>query len=248
VNANGLWLLPSRGRVNVLWRYVNEAVNTGLSTPGIILVQHDEVSDYGRLELPDGWRLVSTQSQQMGDKIREASGLYMKLDWVGILTDDLVPETHGWDRILVEEAVGGRHIASCADGTNQMPRRMGAAVWPGELLRAVGYLHPRGFNHLYFDDVWEMLGRATGCWKERLDVMVRHLHPFLTGVEDDTHRTTYSDANWIHDRQAFEDWKLYVRPNSVRAIKQYLTSSGAGDKAVLGPPSAQPDPMTAGSY
>jgi len=242
---NGTWILASRQRVPILKRFFDAALANGMSSPGYVLVQKGEVEEYKQIQLPKGWKLIGTESDGFGDKLRECENLYMGKDWVGILIDDFVPETPLWDEILINEAMTSRKIVTCSDGSSQIPRRMcGPHVFPGEILRAVGYFYPKGFNHLFIDNVWETLGREAECWKERLDVMVRHLHPFATGIEDDTHKKSYSAENWKNDKIAFDEWKLYSRPRAIRAIRALNESSDAGGKEV--PPTSKPPLVAAG--
>lgn len=221
----GLWLLPTRRRLDILQRFLDAAINTGISTPGAILVNDKELvelqSEYEKLRLPDGWVVVSSPCDSIVETNRGALPLYKNLDWVGLLTDDVVPETKDWDRKLLESN-DGKTIITCDDG-GQAPKRMcGAHIFPVALFRAVGYLFPSGFYHTFVDDIWETLGRESGCWKVRMDVMVRHLHPWVTGIQDDTHKHSYNVERSRHDRQAYEEWKLYYKDRSIARLKAFL--------------------------
>lgn len=222
----GLWLLPTRRRVPILQRFLDAAMATGISTPGAILVNEKELvecqAEYEALRLPHGWVVVSSPFDSIVETNRGALPLYRNLDWVGLLTDDVVPETKDWDQKLLEWN-DGKTIVTCDDGAQAPQRMCGAHIFPVPLFRAVGYLFPSGFYHTYVDDLWETLGRETGCWRVRMDVVVRHIHPFgAGGVKDDTHRHSYDPSRAVHDKQAFEEWKLYYKDRSIARLRAFL--------------------------
>ena len=95
--------------------------------------------------------------------------------WIGILADDLLPETINWDGALISQ-INGMNIVAANDGY-QAPKqanewRVGyiAALF---VSRAVGYFTPPGMSHLFVDDVWETLGSDTGCVTWAMGIMVR---------------------------------------------------------------------------
>ena len=222
----GLWLLPTRRRVEIVKRFLANAVANGLSSPGRILVQDSELAElraeYDSIELPPGWSIVGCPEDSICETTRGALPLYRDLDWVGTVTDDVVPETPGWEAKLLEWQ-DGRTIVSCDDGS-QAPKRMaGAIIWPIAIFRAVGYWVPSGFKHCFVDDLWETLGRETGCWRVRMDVMVRHLHPFgAGGVQDETHFHSYRADKWANDSALYADWQANHKARALSRLSAFL--------------------------
>ena len=102
---DGLWVLPSRKRVGMLDRFFKAAVNAGMTTGGVVLVQAGELAgnaaEYKKLSPPKGWSIHATDAEGLVAKIHEAEPLYMDKQWIGILVDDCVPETPQWDRLLI---------------------------------------------------------------------------------------------------------------------------------------------------
>jgi hypothetical protein len=148
-----------------------------------------------------------------------------ELDWVGWADDDYFPETPGWDVKMVE-ALRGYNFVSTNDcwkarADVKMGRMCGAWAFSGDLLRAVGYLVPAGLKKSYVDDVWETIGRATGTWETRMDVVVRHLHP-ETGLAaaDDTNNQVVK--NWPNDTKAFTRWKKTEAGRAIERVKAIL--------------------------
>lgn len=228
----GLWVMPSRKRVGMLDRFFKAAAKTGTSTRGVVLVEKNELienaAEYAKLKVLDGWSIQATEAEGLVAKIHEAEPLYMDEQWVGIVVDDCVPETQQWDRILVAEAMKHGRIVCSNDGSEADAGRVvcGATVMPTALVRAMGgHVFPEGFKHLCVDDVLEAINAETGCVRQRLDVMVRHLHPWITGVVDDTHRETYSKQNGEHAIQVFKEWKNKTMPATVERVKKYLAEA-----------------------
>ena len=64
---NGLWLLPSRRRPESLTAFFKAAVDTGMKTGGLVLIQKDEFDDlkdlYTAIQLPDGWGWWTTDGE-----------------------------------------------------------------------------------------------------------------------------------------------------------------------------------------
>lgn len=209
----GLWLLPSRRRIEKLRRFLALSSMNGMTSGGAIMVQKDEhaelETEYAALPLPEKWGVIPMQSDGMGDKYREIWPAVKDLDWVGIACDDLQPQTPGWDAKLLSR-INGRNVVTCNDGQQGDSRMSGITVFSGGLLRAIGYIYAPGFWHTFMDNVWEDVGRATGCWTYEPDVLVTHDHPFVNQQIDPAKadETTYkSYGRMEQDRAAYIRWR-----------------------------------------
>ena len=218
----GLWLLPTRRRIEKLKRFFEVPP----STPGVLLVQSEELaelsSQYSSLPLPAGWSVLPTTSDGLGDKCREVWPAVSKLDWVGLGCDDLRPKTPGWDTKLISH-INGRNIVTCDDGVQHEARMSGITVFSGELLRTMGYMFPPHFWHTYVDNVWEDIGRLSGCWTYVPDVLVTHDHPFRNqkidpAQADDTTYKSYGQQE--RDVQAYQHWQATERDAVVKRIRE----------------------------
>lgn len=229
MSKTGLWLLPTAHRVEQLRSLCQAMITMGVSTPGRILVQEDEYEEleelYTSIELPPKWYFISTTHSGLAAKCEEIfeTNSLDDLDWVGIIADDNIPETVGWDTLLGAQA-NGYNIVASNDGWQAPTRLHGAVVFSIPLLRAVGYLSPPGLTHLYFDDVWETIGRETGMITWAMDVMVRHNHVSITGQSDRTSAAvmSYREA----DEKAFSNWRCNLRNSAVNAVFQLMKSYG----------------------
>lgn len=205
----GIWLLPTRRRPAKLANFFASAIRTGISTPGLILVDRAEYeelkAEYKAIKLPPGWAYYGVGGESVGACIRELWPHTKHLDWVGYLVDDQVCHSYLWDQRTIEHLNGKNFVST--DDAEQYPRRMvGALAFSGELLRTVGFLYPDGLWHAYWDDVWETLGRGTSCWSLVPDVLLTHAHPFNDATQaDSTHTHAYSRA--AQDREWFAKWE-----------------------------------------
>lgn len=223
-----MWLVPSRRRPQNLAKQFDALRSSETTTPGLVLVDQNDYRDlkaeYDALACPEGWQIIPTEGESMGDKVREMWPRYANLDWVGLMGDDNLPETKGWDQMLIK-ALTGWNIVSSNDGWQAPHRMAGATLWSGDLFRAVGYIYPTELQHLFIDDIWETLGRRTDCWHVRMDVMVRHAHVFISGIQDETHKKAYS--NWPNDEARYLKWKSREMFGVLAAIRDLMRKRGA---------------------
>lgn len=225
----GLWVMPSRRRPEALKKFFEAAAKTGMQTGGLILIHKDEMQEmkdaYMAIDLPNGWNWWTTVGEGYAAKVQEfvADQFSKDYDWIGILADDLSPETKGWDGALVSR-LNGFNIVAANDGWQAPKKANGALVYSRKLLDAVGYFAPPGMAHLFIDDVWETLGADTGCITFALDVMVRHRHASITGVQDST--VDKVKSFWPNDEAVFREWRQNDRKRAGEAIFDLVESTG----------------------
>lgn len=122
---------------------------------------------------------------------------------LGSFSDDHMPRTQGWDRLLLE-ALDGCGI-SYGDDLYQGATLPTAAVVSSSIVSALGWLAEPHMSHFYIDNVWSLVGGGAGCLAYRPDVVIEHLHPAGLKAENDS---TYGEsaALWEPDQLAFERW------------------------------------------
>lgn len=222
----GIWLLPSRGRPHALATFFEAAVKTGISTGGVILVHEEDWVEnhdkYEALNLPTGWGFCTGHANGLAATLQEAweTGDLAEMDWVGILSDDMTPETPEWDIKLISR-ISGYNIVAANDGW-QAPKRLAACVYSREILSAVGYFAPPGMKHLFFDDVWEKIGADTGCILYAGDVMLRHNHQVF-GKDATSARIA---SFWDSDEQVFREWRRTSSHLATEAVFGLIASKG----------------------
>ena len=249
---NGLWLLPTRGRVHTnLPKFLAAAVKAGMTTPGLILVAEDDCAAneaaYRALALPPGWAIWVTPGglNTTAAKTEEALKQHCaNRDWVGWLGDDLSPETENWDTKIIEQ-LNGWNVVSTADGATAPKKMTGAIAYSGDLLRTVGYMFLPGSHHFYVDDAWEEMGRLSNCWKVDMTIMVRHNNAHWTGDKDATSRMT--SAYWANDEKVYQRWRNEDCIPAVNRIMKLMQDKGVnvgqpdlkGIRVLIGTPSGE---------
>lgn len=208
-------IVPSRRRIHRLRQMFEAMKKAETSTPGIVIVQSkdylENIKGYSDLEtdyMPKDWRFYISESEGMGNKLRELWGTYRDLPWANIMGDDNRPITKEWDKRLIDR-LDGTNFVSCNDnwhtgGKNDLP--CGATFFSGGWMRAVGYLYPPGLQHLFIDNVWKDIGLATDSWEIDESVIVEHDHASKNVfLQDDTFKK--SESYFAQDRQRFIDWR-----------------------------------------
>jgi len=218
----GIWLLPTRRRIEKLRQFIEACGRTGMTTPLLILVNENELiemwDEYSSLPLPACWALCPTKAEGLGDKVREQWPAVRNLDWCGLIVDDVIPHTYLWDRLMIEQ-VNGKNVVSCDDGKLAPARMAGCVIWGGELMRSVGYMFPPGFWHTYVDNVWEDLGNITGCWDIRMDVLITHDHGFEhVDGRDETFQRSYEKNS--EDELAYAEWRMLEFMPAIKRISE----------------------------
>jgi hypothetical protein len=244
-----MWLLPSKGRPASLARFFEAFRSTAGSTPGMVIVDQADAerheAAYRAISLPLGWSWRITDGVTQGDKLREIWPDVRNCAWLGLIGDDCVPETEGWDKALVGE-LNGANFVSCNDGW-QAPQRV-ANCWliAGDVIRAVDFpIFPYGLHHLFVDDVWERLAaKVRGIWTCRMDIMVRHRHVMNGSAEaDETHKAVYGDGFkdgsgpdrsaglWSTDEATFKAWLADDADRAAEAIRALRPADDAEQRS-----------------
>lgn len=249
-----MWFLPTRRRIAEVRKLLQACKDTGFTYDGCLLVHADEVAelsaDYAEIgvDFPN-WRVFKCATEGLASKCQEAWEYYGTfVNWVGIIADDNEPETHGWAETLVSR-LNGWNIVSSNDGwQSEQGRIHGATVFSGDLLRAVGAIAPAGLKHLYFDNVWETLGK-TGCLQWALDVMVRHEHADLKSKAMDS-TTANVRSFWKEDEKRFQQWMRSERKDWEKRIVEHMKSCGVAmiDTDVTGVRLLIATPCASGKY
>lgn len=204
-----MWFLITYNRPLLAQRFIEAAVSTGMTTPGVMFVQGD-AKGYD-FPMPKGWaRAISATNIGLIRGLNTCLVQHKDAPWYGLLADDLLPETEGWDCKLLEQLhpVG---IVSCNDGNRPFKggRMCGATVLDGALVRAAGFVGPPCCWHSYTDDWWELVGATFPCWNRIEDVIVRHDTPvFGDRPEDPTHEAAYGPkyARLAEDQKKYQAW------------------------------------------
>jgi len=203
-----MFLLPSRSRPDKLKRFIDAWHTTGATAVVVLLLDEDDAPRYEAIEKPDSWLVSIGPRQPIAHRQQWVFEWARDEPYYGLLGDDLLPRTEGWDQKLIE-AAGDDGVAFGKDSIYNGSFASHPVV-AGELVRRIGWLSLTGLQHLYVDAVWTEIGRQLGTLRYLPDVVVEHLHFSNQKAElDKTYNDhfKYSDG----DKRVFEAWKKEYR-------------------------------------
>lgn len=202
-----MWFVPTRNRPDRLQTFLDGCVDTGMTMPGIIVVDGEDGGDYSKVRVPPNW-LLKTAAKHIETCGRMEH--YFEEQWdakfYSIVNDDVVPLTQGWDVELAETA--GDWNVAYPDDTLSGEKMATQFMVGGELVRAVGSFG-LGFIHTMVDRAWMDIGRGIGRLVYRGDIQLRHDH-WTTGraPRDKTYIRKFNGSSTItHDRERYHLWK-----------------------------------------
>lgn len=225
-------LLPTLDRIDKLVNFLMSARDNGMTVPGLVIVDEKDFERnrgaYARVKeqyMNPNWEMRVTKAITMGDKVREVWHEVENLNWVGLLNDDhVVKRPHDWDMVSVS-ALTGRNFISTNDGWRSPQLPCGLTAWSMPLLKVCGFpIFPEGLQHLFIDNLWQLIGEHTGCHDFVHNVTIEHHHVFKReGEMDQTHQKTYS-RGWEQgsDAQVFQKFMQTEFANLVRRINDFL--------------------------
>ena len=200
--------VPTRGRPHNLERLAKAVKETcKLEYELFARIDEDDSSVYPELDNVTyvvGPRIFFTAS------LNELAKIASEQDFthVAILGDDVLPETIGWDEIMVK-SLPELGVAYGSDGLEHLhpPDLPTHVVVPMEMYRRLGWLGMPTSRHLFLDNAWRELGRLTE-FIYHPDVKLSHLHRWNRAAPDDkTYREANDKQKREDDRIAFETWR-----------------------------------------
>jgi hypothetical protein len=200
--------VPTRGRPHNLER-LHKALKATCTVDYTLFARldNDDKAEYPQLE--DVVYLI-------GDRIFFAPSLnelaelasQQGFTHVAILGDDVLPETKGWDKMMID-ALPGLGVVYGSDGLEHLhgqdlPTHV---IVPIEMYHRLGWLGLPTLRHLFCDNVWRELGKATN-FVYVPEAKLTHLHRWnKTARNDNTYREANDKEKREYDSLAFETWR-----------------------------------------
>lgn len=232
-------LLPTLNRTEKLKTFLKSAVDAGTTEPGRLLIDKNdfkanekEYVEINNLHLPKGWSLEITEAVTMGGKCREfIPKLKPDVKYVMLTNDDHVCITPEWDQKLIAKLDGKNFVSANDRSLNAFRLPVTATAWSVPLLHCLGWpIYPPFLEHLFIDNLWLELGKATGCWRMVAGAIVEHHHVlWAKAPEDDTHKKVYGEnyakgepgEMWKNDEQNYARFMQTEFQIAVQRIKQF---------------------------
>ena len=150
------------------------------------------------------WGVEAGPRVPLSELYNDVYGKFPDCLWYGFIADDVVPETPGWDRRLIE--VAGRNRMAVPAGA-QHPGITPHFVLGGDLVRSVGWLALPGLDRIYIDTVWADIARAAGALQNVPDVILAHHH---FSNHKALYDKTYRKHHKAEDRAVYDAWRATV--------------------------------------
>jgi len=159
------------------------------------------IEEYMKIKLPDGWTRYIAEPIGLGAVINRAFSSHPNESWYGMITDDHVPVTRGWDSALIS-AAGSNFVSYCADGIVD-EAQASACVLGGDFARELGWIILPGLVRIYGDNVITEIAREKNALRYLPDVRVEHWH-FSNGMAkmDETYKKPEAES----DKAIYDRW------------------------------------------
>lgn len=235
-------VVPSRGRPHTVAQLA-EAFRATCTEPTWLLFavdeddpEHQAYTDAVAEQLVRHGRvtIASQRAGTMVSALNHAAGVLLEAradvrpDVIGFMGDDHRPRTEGWDRAYLTalQALPGIVYGNDLLQGASLPTQCAISA---PIVRALGHMAPEVLTHLYVDNYWRDLGRATGCLTYLPDVVVEHLHPVAGKAPwDDGHRRVNRPTMYDRDRTAYAAYWAEHQERDVLAVRQAFTGVAHG--------------------
>ena len=199
--------VPTRGRPHNLERLAKALADTCTTEYEILArIDDDDTEVYPEIE---NVRYVVGPRIFFSGSLNELAKIASDENFthMAILGDDVLPETKGWDELLIN-SIPNLGVAFGSDGLEHLhgPDLPTHVVVQVEMYRRLGWIALPELRHLFCDNVWRELGKITNLVYSP-NVKLSHLHRWNKKAPNDK---TYEEANdkvkREQDRLAFEFW------------------------------------------
>jgi hypothetical protein len=217
-------LVPSRGRPGNLRRLIDAISATATGEVRIYTrvddddPTRDEYLALAGVHITTGPRIYYGPSLNQLAPIADRDGC----DHLAMFGDDVVPETHGWDRLLIDALDGRLGVAYGSDGLEHKHARDLPThyVTQTEISRRLGWFAPPTMRHLFLDNVARDLGKGLGNFVYVPEAKIRHLHPWAGLAErDQTYREGGSNKQVRQaDELAYRRWARHQLPRDLARL------------------------------
>lgn len=224
-------IVPSRGRPHIGRELAEAFAETCTAHTELVIavdVTDPSVEDYERATEPP-WPDISTclmvnETTTMVEALNHVAAVHANLNQppsaIAFMGDDHRPRTKGWDTAYLE-ALNTRPGLVYGNDLVQGERLPTQVAISAGIVRALGHMAPPVLRHLYVDNYWLALGRATGRITYLPDVIVEHLHPVAGTAEmDDGYRRVNDQAMYKHDENAYASYWHTHGARDIRALRQ----------------------------
>jgi hypothetical protein len=217
-------IVPSRGRPeNAYWLAEAFRDTSELDVTPVFAVDSDDPTgrEYQEVVRLGIGSVIIGDHTSMVDALNKRAAGFAELEdelrpkVIAFMGDDHRPRTKGWDRAYLD-ALADRPGIVYGNDLIQEWRLPTQCAMSTELIRALGHMAPPVLTHLYVDNYWRDLGRATDCLTYLPDVVIEHVHPVAGKAQmDEGYRRVNAPEMYARDNSAYA---YYMRTRGARDI------------------------------
>lgn len=209
-------VLPTMGRPASLTRFVEAYKRTSATLPIHVVMDAADAWRYNDVVTPDHWKRCSVPTgMRLGDIFNTVYRTFPDEFYYGMVADDVVPETPGWDVTLANACQPDKISWGC-DGIQNEHLPVHPFIG-GNLVRALGWWATPGIKHWFVDNVWKHLAVSLDCAAYLPNVIMRHLHPAAGTARSD--RTYENQPSHGADQATYLAFMQNQFPSIVEKIK-----------------------------
>ena len=219
-------MVPTRGRRAQCERLLESfSATASPDTDLLFVLDPDDGDTYAGMDWGRAATAVLDPRDYLTGKLNKTAmamtDAYDVLMWLG---DDCVPETPGWDRIMLDalEDLGGSGWVYPDDKRrNDVPEHW---MVSSDVVQALGWFAPPHVQHFYCDNIIAELGKRSGLIRWCPEAVVRHEH---YSVNRKTRRDRlYSQTEkkfGASDLKAFQEWLGNQAKNEVSVLRRHYS-------------------------
>lgn len=198
-----LVIIPSRGRPESVAEVARDFFANSEGHADLLFATDDDQMPYPEVE---GVLYERGPRLRMNGTLNAVATKYAdKYDYIGFMGDDHRTRTPGWDTKVTEALKD--HLVVYGNDLIWGEGLPTAVFLQAKVVRRLGYMAPPELIHLYLDNFWLELGRATTI-KYLDDVIVEHLHPSAGKANWTPEYLEVNDqALYDHDRVALDNYR-----------------------------------------
>lgn len=181
-------ILPSKGRPENLKRFIKAYKSTCATIPIWAILDASDAYRYVDIEFPANWKRISVPTgTSLGGIFAKLFEKYPNEPYYGMVADDVVPETSGWDTIMSGLCQPDKIVWGW-DGIQNEKLPVHPFIG-GDLVRKLGWWSAPSLKHWFVDNVWKNLADTLNCGIYLPQVKMTH-HHYVNGtaVIDRTYR------------------------------------------------------------
>ncbi len=209
-------ILPTKGRPSNLRRFVRVYNETCGTLPIHVIFDANDAFRYNSVDTPEHWKRISVPAgTPLGGIFDLVFKKFPDEPYYGMVADDVVPETSGWDVIMAGLCQPDKIVWGCDDIQNEK-----LPVHPfigGDLIRKLGWWAAPGLKHWFVDNVWKNIADSLDCGLYLPQVKMTHVH-YINGRAS-IDRTYREQPSHLNDERTYLKFMAEQFPNVIERLK-----------------------------